>query len=274
MADQRVFFNEENKRIWEAVDDYFSKAGDDSARNMYDIRNYMSRVGDAFTVMAFPWVVSRIEREGYETVRMAAYGTPGELLDLRIFAVTERSMRHLRDVVATFGAKAGASLTAQIMIAAEEDEMAIAACLLASDFLPTLEGMPREVSRTMLASLVETVEGTSCKMSIAWVLYKMGVKKYWEELVFGSHFLRPEFLRLLQEFGRAANPRIKEQDLKDRICTQAAAGEYPDLPVPITETQKRGLLRTVALDIASDGAAYNKAPKWKRKPVIRQAMKE
>lgn len=264
MSDEPKYFDDKNKQLWEAVDEYFAKAGTDSFENMWLIRSAIDRLGEAIIITGFSWVAERIEHEGYDSVRLAAYGSPGELLDLRLFMLTDLIVSQLRDVIRTTGVKAGSWLVAGVSTTPDEDEQALNALLLV-DFISTLEPLPLEMAKSLLKSYYDLAESTSCKMAIAWALYNLGQKKLWEDLVYGDYFLKSEFVQRAETMMKIFNPTLNQTEIKDLICRMFATGDYPEqLPVP--EPSKRSVLRVLALDIASNGAAFSHAPKWSRKP--------
>ena len=93
----------------------------------------------------------------------------------------------------------------------------------------------------------------------------MGEKEPWERLVYGDFFLKSEFVRLVEQMVKITSPNLSNKDAKDLVCRALATGEYPELPFPIPETQKRSVLRVLALDIASNGKAFANALHWTRK---------
>ncbi len=259
------YFNDENKALWEALDYYFAHAGEDSKENIRIAKPYIDRLGNAIIIAGFSWVAERIEKEGLDTIKLALF-TSGELLNLRTFIIAEKSFSQLRDIVSTLGNEAGNFLVANITTGADEDEQALAACMLANDFLSTLEPLQLEFARNLLKGFYDEAEGTSYKMALAWALYKMGDKIFWETLVYGEFFIKREFIQLVEQMAKIAEPGLGNKEIKDLVCRNVASGEYPGLPIPISEIGKRGLFRTLALDIASDGKAYQNAPHWSRKP--------
>jgi hypothetical protein len=266
MSDQNgpQYFNDKNRQLWEAADEYFAKAGSDSNENMRLIRPAIERLSEAVILVGFQWVLERIEREGVETMKLAVYGSPGELLDLRTFMVAETCVSQLKDMVRTMGGKAGVWLTAGVGYGRDEDEQALYAYFLV-DFLSTLDPLSLKMSKSFLISHYDLVEGTSCKMSLAWTLYNMEETKLWENLVYGDIFLKSNFVKLVEQTLKMTKPNLSNKDVKDLVCRGFATGEYPELPFPIPETQKRSVLRVLALDIASNGRAFANAPHWTRK---------
>ena len=274
MSSEYPYSNRENELIWKALDDYFSHVGQDSREvNIRLAKSSVDRWGSAFLLGGFSWVAESIEREGNESARMALMGMSDQFLNMKLFNIARGNFNRLRDIVTLSDKNIGASLAANVVVMPNEDEKALSAYMLASDFVPTLDAMKLEFSKSLLGNLYHTIEGTSCRMSVAWALYEMGDKDKWESLVYGNHFVKRTHLDMLEEFFKEYKKEHKEeyktllkgQDVKTVVCREYAVPGSTD-SVPSYMIGDIGIFEMLTLDIASDGKAYRSYPNWQRKP--------
>lgn len=258
----------DNEIIWEEIDNYFKRAGDNRQANIQLAQPAIERWKGAFVIGLCPGVAEIIERAGSESVRSARLGMSDTMLNLQLFSLTKTAFKQWSDIVSTLGKDAGTTLVADIGVHFDEDEKALDALMLANNFVDTLEPLHREFSKTLLQIMYRDIVGTSCKMAIAWVLYNLDDKKPWEELVFGGHFVKPEHLPHVKMLLKATDPALSDQQIKDMLCKWYAAPYiYPistlDLLTPIPN--RWGILEILALDLASGGRQFSAYPNWQRK---------
>ena len=247
------YFNETNKLIWEAIDTYFNDAGSDSDTNMRLIRPSIQKFGGAVTLAGISWVAERLEQEGLESAKAAQIGVPNAILTHNIIAVAKNSINQLKDIVKVEGGgQAGATLAASIGTAVDEDESAIAAYMLANDFVVDMNPMHKEVSRLFLEGMLENTEGTSCRMAISWAIYNMGNRKPWEEMLYGDYFVQRDWVVMLEKTIEGAMPNLKKEEIRDILCREYAVPGSTDFPTPLI-MDKTGILEILAIDIASNG---------------------
>lgn len=251
----------ENDAIWQAAKEYFEHAGSDRNENIRFARPSIDRWGTAFVLGCFTWIVWRIEKEVADTQGLPISDT---LFNLRIFMAAKVSLAKLADVVSTFGKDAGNHLVRDIGVSTDEDITALIAYMLADEFITTFDPRQREFSRIFLENTYKQIQGSSCKMALAWALYNMGSKKYWETIVYSDSVWVKEIVQMWEEIIRELKPNLKSEETKSLVCRMLAVPEKSkseiSLPVPGPEM---GVIEILALDIASDGRAFSPNPKWK-----------
>ncbi len=146
---------------------------------------------------------------------------------------------------------------ALVLAFSDEDLVALAA------FMFTNPRFIRPANRQALEQAYSKAYGTSCKVALAAALYKHGVVKPFKEFAV-PYLITEEGLENNRNWLRSVLPgeQAVESALLDELVVPGSSGHIPYFP----GYEYTGVLRVVALDIASDGAAYLKpGGPWKRK---------
>ncbi len=251
-----------NSEIWAAVDRYFEHAESAKDESLRSIRQAHESLGDGIILAAFAWVAERLEKEGVFLAQSAMLGAPDRMLTLRLFAIAESVINLLGDVV-VLQKEAGVFLIASIMTTQDEDEQALMAYMLATRFVTTFDQWDQAKARVFLKTHLQAIEGTSCKMALAYGLYVMGETKPWEALVYGNVFMQLNFVRAAEATFVEMFPN-RRKEVKSVVCHEIAVPRSTDFQIPAPD--QWGIREFLALDIASNGKQFRAYPNWRRKP--------
>jgi len=251
-----------NSEIWAAVDHYFEHAESAKDESLRLIRQAHESLGDGIILAAFAWVAERLEKEGEQSKQLAMMGVSDRMLNLRLFAIAESVINLLGDVVA-LQKEAGVFLIASIMATPDEDEQALMAYMLATRFVSTFDQWDQAKARVFLKTHLQAIEGTSCKMALAYALYVMDEKDPWEKLVYGNVFMQLNFVRAVEATFVEMFPK-RRKEAKSVVCREIAVPGSTDFQIPVPD--QWGIREFLAIDIASNGSQFKNYPNWRRKP--------
>ncbi len=251
-----------NSQIWAAVDIYFEHAESAKDESLRLIQQALQQYGGAVILASIAWVAERLEKEGEQSKQLAMMGAPDKMVNLRLFAIAESIVKLLGDVMALEN-EPGKFLVASIVVTPDEDEQALMAYLLATRFAKILDPWDQKKNQVLLKNFYQSIEGTSCKMALAYALYVMSETKPWEALVYGNVFMQLNFVRAVEATFAEMFPNRKKE-AKSVACREIAVPGSTDFQIPVPD--QWGIREFLALDIASNGRQFKSYPNWRRKP--------
>jgi hypothetical protein len=235
---------------------YFGGAGVvDSARPDPEIaRLIVHRWGIRAVMMGFAWVAQDLRRLTRRTLWSTLAAE--DLMDSTIVSRAMGLMSYMFDLLKAVGKDATAWLASVISSSTDEDVRALAAYTFATD-----QFIEPRLHDLLLASYHLT-EGTSCRLALGLALYMCGEPKYLKEYIDAGLFGPQDYYDELARSASQIHPDLDPSEREKTIVLMLVVPETLGIP-----SRYSGLMRILALDIGSDGLAYqDRTPlEWKRK---------
>lgn len=255
----------ENEQIWNALDDYFERAGEDEYTNIQIAQPFINRWGNAFICGGPLWIAWRLEKEGHESAKNAMMGMSDAILDLMLFMLAKSSLEKYKHILDTLGNDAGKYLFTGIGLPGDEDAQALSAYLFGRDYVKTLDSRSADISRIFLKTLYPNLIGTSCKLAVSWARYNLGDEEEFEKFIYNDSLWGKDYLELIEEVLKLENKSIRRDELKHQLISECAIPKSGPLDAINPHYLRRGILEALALDIASNGKVFQHIPNWQRK---------
>jgi len=219
------------QEVTAAIERYFNEPKPDGECNISIIRENIQRYGAVLIPMGFAYIADKLRQIGRsKTVSMSLLYEPRRSSEY-IISQGNRLMVCQLSLVTEYGEE-GTEVLIKTLGATDEDVAELAAYILAGPQFAYPDPLPH------LRSAFQSAYGSAYKLALALAMYTRGDKKQFKNLVFQFLMKPPLWVRLIPF-------------MDDYALAQAAPR----------------IFNTIALDIASDGRAYDGPGEahWKKK---------
>jgi len=166
-----MYKNQENRELWEALDQYFLQNDMDAARQAIARWHSFASVGPL-------WIVDHLEKMTPEIEGMVKIGVPNPEIAIKIVIETKMRLEQARDLANLKRKKAGRIMfMGMATCLGKEDEMSLIACVLNDGLLSTIEPKERGILRTVVKHRYDGLAGTGCRLAVAELLNQLGDSK-------------------------------------------------------------------------------------------------
>jgi hypothetical protein len=256
----------EDIALWQALDKYFENATNDKQDNLNRVLPIIQYWPETeFIYSGIDWVVRRLVKYGQDSILAATHGIDEDLLNSDLFVNARNHIQHLGDLFSLINRDVALYLLNPIQFNTNDDVGAIAAYLLAKNFIQTIESDTRNVILASLKMEYETAIGTSRKMSIAWALFNLGFKQPWESFVYTGPLWQKEFPLIIEQSEKSLHPDLHPDELRFLVSNEIGLAEGVVINNTIPTQARKGLFEYLVMDIASQGKAFKKFPGWVRR---------